>query len=156
MIREGNPRERIRRAVCPWISVLARWVLTHPVAGHDGHADKGRQPGSQYGAEYAHAQRKNKDIVQQDIGHASSQHGKHGKPGISVIPHETDQDIIENKGRGKEQYHFQVGLGHCGHLAVSAQKRCNLRGQEQSGQEEQKGRNSGEKQGVCKNQIRKP
>ena len=25
MIREGNPRDRIRRAVCPWISVLARW-----------------------------------------------------------------------------------------------------------------------------------
>ena len=76
-----------------------------PVHTEYKHTDHRRHSCGKHRSENPHIQRKNKQIVQYNVGQAPREHGKHGQSGIPVIPDKTNADIIQNKSGGKQHYH---------------------------------------------------
>ena len=87
----------------------------------DGHADDRGQSGSQDGAEDAHPEREDEDIVQQNVGEAASDHRHHGELRGPVVPNEAQEHVVDHEHRGEEQQHLDIGPGHGEDVLVGPQ-----------------------------------
>lgn len=142
----GRPVENDVKALVPF----------QPVGSHDQDADDRSQPCGEYRTEDSHAAGKNKHIVQNNIGEAAGDGGGHGQLGISIVADEAQQYIVEDKGRGKQQQHLQVGIGHIKHRRVSSEKPCQSAGEKKSRQYKKYGKDQGQVQGDGIHPVRLP
>ena len=99
-------------------------------------ADAGRDSCRQCCAEHPHAERKNEEIVEEDVRNAAAEHRGHRKAGRSVVSQECKHQIIQKIGGSKEQDRAQIFHCHPDHRPV---------GSEQGGERVRRGQTGGQK-----------
>ena len=93
---------------------------------HNQHAyDRGGRS-RKSGSGHSHPQRIDEDIIQNDICEASDDHSGHGKTRRTIIPHETEQQIISQKQRGKHQQDTDVVSCITDRICIRTENRGNL------------------------------
>ena len=73
-------------------------------------------------AGHPHAQRENEHIVQHDVHQAAGEGGGHGPAGGTIVAHEAEHQVVEQKDRRKHEQHPQIGAGQLAHMALAAQQ----------------------------------
>ncbi len=87
-------------------------VFPKPVWGHNDQSDNRGESGCKYCSKHPHSTRKNENIVKHHIKEAPRDRGDHGKLRIAVISHKAENDIVEDKGWGKQHQHLQISGRH--------------------------------------------
>lgn len=70
----------------------------------------------------SHAERKNEEIVEEDVRNAAAEHRGHRKAGRSVVSQECKHQIIQKIGGSKEQDRAQIFHCHPDHRPVGSEQ----------------------------------
>ena len=111
--------------------------------GQHGETDDGRKSRGEHGAENAHTEREHKQPVQKDVGQTAGEHGRHSEFRRAVVAHEAEHDIVENKGRSKQQNDAQIRFRHGKYRIVRTERRGYRPGKRSAGKHEYGGKNGG-------------
>ncbi len=109
------------------------------MAGQDQHADDRGNPCGKCSACHTQPERKDKYIIQYNIGQAAYQHGCHGQLWLFVIAYKTDQQIVQHEHGRKHEQNAQIYPRERQNGLIRTQKGCNLIGKQQACQKEQGG-----------------
>ena len=112
------------------------------VGGEHQDADEGGQACGKDRAENAHPAGEEEYPVQHHVGEAPGEHGRHGELGRAVVADEAQQQVVGQKGRGKEQEHPQVGAGHGVDRTLPAKQGDDSTGEKDPRQHEEDGQGS--------------
>ena len=125
-----------------------------PVWGHNDQSDNRGESGCKYCSKHPHSTRKNENIVKHHIKEAPRDRGDHGKLRIAVISHKAENDIVEDKGWGKQHQHLQISGRHLPDFLIRTENGGNPSGKENPARHKQKGEKDTKIHGICKNLIR--
>ena len=125
-----------------------------PVWGHNDQSDNRGESGCKYCSKHPHSTRKNENIVKHHIKEAPRDRGDHGKLRIAVISHKAENDIVEDKGWGKQHQHLQISGRHLPDFLICTEDGGNPSGKENPARHKQKGEKDTKIHGICKNLIR--
>ena len=125
-------------------------LLLQEKGQHDQDADHRGKTRGQDRAEDPHMQREDEYVIQDDINKTAADHGGHGELGRAVIPHETQQHIVEQEHGRKKQEDLQISPAHPKDRIVRAQHPCDRAGAAQAQAEKDDGEGEGETERVCK------